>query len=589
MSDQVKPHHIALLHSLSKFVSAIVILVGCLVLLGWLRMKGRQADLYETEFGVLLLVMASIAGLTAMIAWTTRALDRTDTARKLVEEQFRLIVSHVSDAIVYLDLAGIVRWANHQAVVISGRPMEKMVGQSFMTILAPESAARAEARLAAIRRRESVPPLVEFEVLRLDGSSVWVEANFTSVLEDGKVVGRMLVARDITERKRLEEQFRQAQRMEAVGRLAGGIAHDFNNLLTVITGYSQMCLNQLGPDDPLRHQVEEIKKAGERAEALTNQLLAFSRKQVLQLRVLDLNAVVANMDRMLQQVIGENIELHTVLRSELERVKADPGYIEQIIMNLVLNARDAMPDGGMLTIETANVELDAAYAQTHMAVTPGRYVMLAVSDTGCGMDEETQRHVFEPFFTTKEKGKGTGIGLSTVYEIVKQSAGYIWVYSEPRRGTTFKFYLPSVEEPAETVEPHMPGAQSPRGSETVLLVEDEESVRTLARAVLEANGYQVLEARNGTEAFSLSGQHTGPIHLMATDVVMPGMSGRELAECLQSARPTLKILYVSGYPDDTIVRHGILDSNVAFLQKPFTPDALARKVRETLEAHKNRG
>ncbi len=398
---------------------------------------------------------------------------------------------------------------------------------------------------------------------------------------------------EIAERKETEEalraseqQLRQSQKLEAVGQLAGGIAHDFNNLLTVINGNSHLLLRGLS-EETHRDRVEEIKRAGERAAQLTRQLLAFSRKQVLQPTLLDLNSVVPDMDKLLRRLIGADIDLRTVLDAELRRVKADPGQIEQVLMNLAINARDAMPRGGKLTIQTANVRLDEHYARGHVAVEPGPYVMLAVSDTGHGMDAETQAHIFEPFFTTKEKGKGTGLGLSTVYGIVKQSGGNVWVYSEVGRGTTFKIYLPSVEEIAEQ---RAPESASPtltsKGMETVLLVEDEETVRNLARDILGINGYRVLTAGSGGAAMRLCEQHAGPIHLLLTDVVMPQMSGRELAERAAAIRPAMKVLYMSGYTDDSIVHHGVLDEGVAFLEKPFTPDALARKVRETLDAHR---
>src|SRR5437879_1802067 len=391
-------------------------------------------------------------------------------------------------------------------------------------------------------------------------------------------------AEERAERKKLEEQLRQAQKMEAIGQLTGGIAHDFNNMLTVIIGYSELMLQRLKADDPLRSEVEQVKEAGVRASLLTRQLLAFSRKQVLQPRVLDLNAVLTNMDRMLQRLIGEDIDLVTVPAPGLGRVLADPGQIEQVIMNLAVNARDAMPQGGKLTIETANVELDDAYARQHGPVQSGPYVMLAVSDTGCGMDAETQARIFEPFFTTKEPGKGTGLGLSTVYGIVKQSEGYVWVYSEVGRGTTFKVYLPMVEGAVETVEPGVTPTRTVRGSETILLVEDDHAVRVLARSVLQAHGYSVLEASQGKEALLLSGQHEGPIHLMVTDTVMPGMSGRDLSECLKPSRPNMKVIFMSGYTDKAIIHHGELAPGTAFLQKPFTPDALALKVRGVLDS-----
>ena len=390
--------------------------------------------------------------------------------------------------------------------------------------------------------------------------------------------------REKAERKQLEQQLRQAQKMEAIGQLTGGIAHDFNNMLTVILGYSELLLKSLLPDAPLRDHVEQVKEAGERAAALTGQLLAFSRKQVLQPKVLDLNAVLTNMDRMLQRLIGEDIALVAVPSPGLWRVYADPSQVEQVIMNLAVNARDAMPQGGKLTIETANVDLDAAYVRQHPGSKAGPHVMLAVSDTGCGMDAATQAHIFEPFFSTKEPGKGTGLGLSTVYGIVKQSGGYVWVYSEVGRGTAFKIYLPRIEDAVETVEPGVAPARTVRGSETILLAEDDNRVRALIRSTLQANGYTVLEAHHGKHAIQVCEQHAGPIHLLVTDVVMPEMSGRELAERLKPSHPNIKVLFMSGYTDKAIVHNGELDPGIAFLQKPFTPDVLARKVREVLDA-----
>src|SRR3989449_551704 len=382
-------------------------------------------------------------------------------------------------------------------------------------------------------------------------------------------------------------QLRQSQKMEAVGQLAGGIAHDFNNLLTVINGYSELMLLSLPVEHPHSATFEQIRQAGDKASRLIRQLMAFSRQQVLQPKVLDLNAVVANIDTMLQRVIGEDIDLLTILSPGLASVKADPGQLEQVLMNLVVNGRDAMPAGGRLTIETADVVLDTDYARRHVGVNPGRYVMLAVSDNGGGMDAETQARIFEPFFTTKELGKGTGLGLSTVYGIVKQSGGNIWVYSEPERGTTFRIYLPRIEAAAEAVEPGKGREPLPRGSETILLVEDEAGVRTLAKTILQAHGYTVLDAAQGKDAFLLSGQHEGLIHLMVTDMVMPEMSGPEVAERLKPLRPNMKVLFMSGFTDKAIVHNGELDPGMAFLQKPFTPQTLTRKVREVLDSPAN--
>ncbi len=399
----------------------------------------------------------------------------------------------------------------------------------------------------------------------------------------GKRLGAVVAMHDITERKQLEAQLRQAQKMEAIGQLAGGVAHDFNNLLSIVMGYCELSLAQLEVEDPMRERVEQILKAALRAANLTRQLLAFSRKQVVAPKVLDLNALLADTKKMLGRLIGEDIELLTVAGEDLGQVKADPGHIEQILMNLVVNARDAMPQGGKLTLATANVSLDEDYASRHPGAQPGPYVMLAVTDTGVGMDETVRAHIFEPFFTTKEAGKGTGLGLATVYGIVKQSGGYIWVESELACGSTFKICLPQVNERADTVKRRVALA-SPRGNETVLVVEDEKEVRELIRMSLEEYGYLVLEAGEAGQAVEVCQQHRGPIHLLLTDVILPGASGREVAKRLTALRPGLKVLYTSGYADDAILRHGIMSSRVALLQKPFGLATVACKVREVLDA-----
>jgi len=383
-----------------------------------------------------------------------------------------------------------------------------------------------------------------------------------------------------------EKQLWQSQKMEAVGRLAGGVAHDFNNLLTVIKGYTELILSELGPSDPMRAEMEEVQKAADRAAGLTRQLLAFSRRQVLAPKVVNLNDLVEDMNKLLRRLLGEDIELCTKLDGTLGSVTADPGQIEQVIMNLAVNARDAMPKGGKLTLETANVELDQAYSRQHAPIRPGAYIMLAITDTGSGMSAETLSHVFEPFFTTKEQGKGTGLGLSTVYGIVKQSGGYIWPYSEPGMGTTFKIYLPRVEEMAQRLPAPAPAATSLGGTETILLVEDEEGVRGLTRQLLERHGYTVLEAEHGQDALLLCERYSGPIHLLLSDVVLAQMSGRELVQRLAPLRPRMKVLYMSGYSDEAIVHHGVLEPGTAFLQKPFTTEALMRKLREVLDHRK---
>ena len=383
--------------------------------------------------------------------------------------------------------------------------------------------------------------------------------------------------------RKTEAQLRHAQKMEAVGRLAGSIAHDFNNLLSVIISHSDLLLEDLKPVDPIRVDVESIRKAGEKAATLTRQLLAFSRQQVMLPRVVDLNQAVQETEKMLQRLLGEDIELVTRCDRNLHKVKVDPGQIDQVVVNLAINARDAMPRGGKLTIETQNVVLDHAYATEHLGVTPGQYVLLAVSDTGTGMDQETQARIFEPFFTTKELGKGTGLGLSTVFGIVKQSGGAVWVYSEPGEGATFKIYLPRADE-LEVEAPEVVVPTTLHGTETILLVEDQDEVRQVARQALRRYGYHVIEAANAGEALLACEQHPRKIHLLLTDVVMPMMSGREIAERLVQIRPELRVLFMSGYTENAIVHHGILDSGIAYLQKPLVPDSLARRVREVLDA-----
>jgi two-component system, cell cycle sensor histidine kinase and response regulator CckA len=415
-----------------------------------------------------------------------------------------------------------------------------------------------------------------------DGRVTWVSTTKVPVRDaGGAVVGLLGISRDITERKKLEEQLLASQKMEAVGRLAGGVAHDFNNLLAVIVGYGEMVLKRLEKGSPLHAKQLEVLKAAQRAASLTGQLLAFSRKQVLQPRVLDVNDVVSDMDALLRRLIGEDIELRTHSAPDLGSVSADPGQLGQIIMNLAVNARDAMPRGGRLTIETASVELDATYAMQHPPTTPGRYVMLAVSDSGCGMAPEVRAHIFEPFFTTKAQGEGTGLGLSTVYGIVKQSGGCVWVYSEPGLGTTFKIYLPRVDAapcPAPEIPPVAPGC-----AETVLLIEDEPALRGAIQDMLETHGYSVLAAPDGAAALQIADEHEGSIDLLITDVVMPGMSGREAAEAITAIRPSVRVLYISGYTGDAIRLNGGLRRGAAFLSKPFTSAALLGRCRGVLD------
>lgn len=512
---------------------------------------------------------------------------RTEEKLRQSEEQFRLISENVADLIAVLDLNGRRVYNSPSYKNILGDPEEFRGTDSFNEIH-PEDRDRIKA-IFEETVRTGVGQRAEYRFVIQDGSIRFIESQGSVIRgTEGKPANVVVVSRDVTERKNLEQQLLQSQKMEAVGQLAGGVAHDFNNLLTIINGYSQMLLDGLGADKPGRSGLEEIRKAGDRAASLTRQLLAFSRRQVLAPQVLDLNAAVADISTMLQRLIGDNIQLATVQCVGLGRVKADPAQIGQVIMNLAVNARDAMPHGGKLTIETSNVNLDESYARSHAGVKPGPYAMLAVSDTGIGMDTETRSHIFEPFFTTKGK-KGTGLGLATVYGIVKQSGGNIWVYSEPGRGTTFKVYLPSVEEEMVTSYSGARRAHSVAGSETILLVEDEEALRALVRKVLESNGYKVLEARSGEDAAAVSERHQGPIQLLLTDVVMPAMSGRELAEHLASSHREMRVLYMSGYTDNAIVHHGVLEPGAAFLQKPFNPGTLLERVREVLDSGPSEG
>ncbi len=452
-----------------------------------------------------------------------------------------------------------------------------------LPIVPPSQSAEFERRHAAVLGGES---FLDLEVVRQrrDGSLLTLSLSSAPLYEGTPDVrGVISVAADLTERKKLEEQLRQAQKMEAVGQLAGGLAHDFNNILTAITGYTTLLLRGLDANDPRVEDLTEIQRAGDRAAQLTHQLLAFSRKQILQPNLLDLNAVLADLMRMLGRLLGEDVELTISPQPGLGAILADRGQIEQVVLNLAVNARDAMPDGGKLTIETRNVHLDDAYVSTHLTARTGPYVMLALTDTGIGMDDATKARIFEPFFTTKPRDRGTGLGLATVYGIVKQSSGNIWVYSERGHGTTFKIYFPMAGTAATIDTTRRSEPSTLQGTETLLIVEDNDTVRGLAVRVLKAYGYQVLETANGGEALLLAEQYQGTIHLLLTDVVLPRMSGRKLADRLAATRPGVRILYMSGYTDDAIVHHGALDPGTAFLQKPFHPDALARRVREVLD------
>jgi two-component system, cell cycle sensor histidine kinase and response regulator CckA len=516
---------------------------------------------------------------------------RAQEALKESERRYRLLAENVTDVIWTMDLDLQLTYVSPSIKLLTGYDIAEYKSLALEQMLPPAAVELARNKLAeelALEPGETDPlrsTIMEIEIYRRDGSTVWTEVKASLLREaDGRPTEVLGVTRDITMRRQLEEQLQQSQKMEVVGRLAGGVAHDFNNLLTAILGYCELLLSSLPATDPTRQDVAEIKKAGERAALLTRQLLAFSRRQVLQPKSLDLNQVLENLGKMLKRVMGEDIELSIVPGPELGRVMADPGQIEQVIMNLAVNARDAMPQGGKLVIKTGNVDLDEAYAALHTQVQPGPQVLLAVTDTGCGMDAATRSQIFEPFFTTKELGKGTGLGLSTVYGIIRQSGGHIWVYSEPGQGTTFKIYLPRVTAALPAPEEARFCDDSLEGRETILLVEDEDLVRQVARRILQSHGYVVLEAGNGHEALQVQAQHQGPIHLVLTDLVMPGLGGQELANRLTSRCPAIKVLFMSGYAEDGIMDKNLAAPGLVYIQKPFEAYALTRKVREFLDA-----
>jgi two-component system cell cycle sensor histidine kinase/response regulator CckA len=500
------------------------------------------------------------------------------------EQRLRGHVEHTPLAVIEWDTEHRVASWNPAAERIFGYSRAEAMGKQASFIVPPQFREHVD-RVGHDLISQKGGARSTNENITKDGRAISCEWYNTPLVDDsGRVIGVASLVQDVTERVVLEDRLRQSQKMEAVGRLAGGVAHDFNNLLTVILGYTQLLMDGLPPGSRLAEGTAQIKSAADRAAGITGQLLAFSRKQVRSPRLIDLNNVMLNLDTMLRRLIGEDIEVLTVPAGDLGTVKADPGQIEQVLMNLALNARDAMPTGGKLTLETSNIELDDGYAHERQPVEPGRYVMLAVSDTGGGMSPETLAHIFEPFYTTKEPGKGTGLGLSTVYGVVKASGGYVWVYSELGQGTTFKIYLPRVDQPAQPLSAENRSSGIQRGTETILLVEDDPQLNRLASSVLTHCGYKVLAAANPEEGLALCRTHPHEIHLLVTDVVMPKMNGRQLAEEVARIRPSVKLLYVSGYTGNAIVHYGVLDAGLWFLPKPFSLAALVAKVREVLDA-----
>ena len=512
------------------------------------------------------------------------AIERTraEAAARQSEERFHELLENTKDILFTLDLEGNVTFLNKSAEDVLGWSRSEARQINIKSLVAPEHLNLCSQMMQRIVNEE---PLQHFEIcmLRKDGHKVLLQVSARLICSNGRKEGVQGIARDVTERRHLENMVQQAQKLEAIGRLSGGLAHDFNNLFCVISGHTELMSERLESDHPAFRNLAQIKKAVDSASSLTRQLLAFSRKQVFHPRVLDLNGVVLETQKLMGRLVGGHIELFTSLNPQLRHVRVDPVQMEQVLLNLVLNARDAMPTSGKLTIATSNVDLEEGARSKRAIVPAGNYVVLSVTDNGCGMDEETQSRIFEPFYTTKELGKGTGLGLASVYGIVKQSGGFIWVYSEPGQGTTIKVYLPRVDNPATPLPFENSRPEARRGTETVLLVENAESLRTLAKELLKSSGYAVLDAENGKEALRIASAFAGTIHLLLTDVIMPGMGGKQLAQQVTSLRPATRVLFMSGYSNDGIVQSGILTSEAPLLEKPFTREILLRRVRQVLD------
>lgn len=563
-------------------------LLGSLNEEGW---RVRKGGAHFWSHGVLTALYDGSGKLRGFAKVTRDLTERKLSEEKLrsSEERLRFLIEGVKDyAIFMLDPVGNVLTWNSGAELIFGYKAAQVIGEPYSQFFQSEHSESGheqcckELELAAERGTLEITGWR----IRRDGSKFWANGTLTALYDANlKIRGFAKITRDLSEHRKLESQLHQSQKMQAFGQLAGGVAHDFNNLLTVINGYSELMLSQFGAEDPMRKHLEEIRRAGDRAASLTRQLLAFSRQQILEPKVLNLNSLVSGTETMLRRLIGEDVQMSVVLSPTLEPVRVDPGQIEQVIINLVVNARDAMPQGGKISIETQNVDLDDTYTLRYADCPAGRYVLLAISDMGCGMTAEVKSHIFEPFYTTKGVGKGTGLGLAVVQGIVNQSKGNIEVYSEVGFGSSFKIYLPAIQDrPSESTSSRT--SKPPVGNETILVVEDETAVRQLTSLALKSCGYTVLQASSGKEALQLMQTHPERIDLLLTDVVMPEMSGGVLAEAVAVFAPKMKVLFVSGYMDDAVFRHGILHEKVTFLQKPFTVGALARKVRDLLDHHR---
>ncbi|MEK7466196.1 MAG: ATP-binding protein [Planctomycetota bacterium] len=560
------------------------------VLLGWLRLMGERAGYFNLEFGLALMVTGHIVLLGSLILWAALSIDRLDLdrvsaekGRTLAESRVRSLLESDLIGVLFLRDDGTILDANPALLKLLGYSREDMAAGriSWTDVVPVENLAREQKQRAEVASIGLGRPL-EMELVRKDGSRVTTLLGVSRVADEPDTSAAFVL--DLSDRKRLEALLLQSQRMEVVGRLAGGVAHDFNNLLTPIMGYAETLIDDPGIGDGPREDLEVVVKCARRGADLTRQLLAFSRKQVLQPVVADLNELIGQSLKLLARIIGEDVKLACFPAKELRLIRIDPAQLDQVLLNLAVNARDAMPRGGTLTIETANADLDESYCRLHPEVTPGPFVSLTVSDTGTGMDKETLAHLFEPFFTTKAKGKGTGLGLATVHGIVRQSNGFIWVYSEVGRGSTFKLYLPQTTDAPSPPAPVDKPSPATVTSSTILVVEDDDSLRQFVRKALEARGYRVLDSPDGQSALRLSKTHPEGIDLLLTDVVMPGLSGRELAAQLLASRPYLKILYMSGYTENAIVHHGVLDGGIMLLEKPFNAESLCERVRIALAA-----